>query len=98
MDIARAVNMDAAARSAPRGGCRRVTVGVVARYDTAGKVVPLSVTWTDGRVFEVSRVYGVCRAASLKAGGQGLRYSCRIAGKDAYLYFDDPVWFMEGRE
>lgn len=98
MDISRAVN-DLNSRSSQRGGAkRRVVVGVVARYDTAGKVIPLSVTWPDGRVFEVSRVYNVCRAASLKAGGQGIRYACRIAGKDAYLFFDDPVWFMEGRE
>ena len=96
MDIARAVNQ-IEARSASHSGNSRVNVGVVARHDTSGKITPLSVTWTDGRVYEISRVYNVCRAASLKAGGQGIRYACRIAGKDAYLFFDDPVWFMEGR-
>ena len=77
---------------------KRVNVEVVARHDTSGKVVPLSITWPDGRKFEINRVYNICRAASLKAGGIGLRYSCRIAGKDAYLFYEDPVWFMEGRE
>lgn len=76
---------------------KRVNVEVIARHDPTGKVTPLSIKWTDGRVFEVDRVYNVCREASLKAGGIGLRYSCRIAGKDTYLFYEDPVWFMEGR-
>ena len=95
MDISKSINTQP--RAPAQGIAKRVVVSVVARHDTSGKVTPLSVTWPDWRVFEVSRVYNVCRAASLKAGGQGMRYSCRIAGKDAYLFFDDPVWFMEGR-
>lgn len=51
-----------------------------------------------GGIFAVDRVLDVCRAASLKAGGQGIRYTCRIAGKITYLYFEDPQWFVEAKE
>jgi len=37
----------------------------------------------------------VRRAASLKAGGSGIRYTCRIGKKDAYLYYEDPKWFVD---
>ena len=40
----------------------------------------------------------VCRAASLKAGGVGMRYTCIIDGKESYLYYEDNnMWFVEGR-
>jgi hypothetical protein len=55
----------------------KVYVEVDARFDATGGVTPLSITWTDGRRFEIDRVMDVCRAASLKAGGQGMRYRCR---------------------
>lgn len=60
-----------------------------------GRMVPLSVTWEDGRVFPVDRVLEVRRAASYKAGGQGMRYTCRIKGQQTYLFFEDPRWFVE---
>jgi len=37
------------------------------------------------------------QAASLKAGGQGMRYTCRIAGKQVFLFCDDGRWFVEGK-
>lgn len=36
------------------------------------------------------------RAASLKAGGVGMRYTCMVEGKAVHLYYeDDNHWFME---
>ena len=68
---------------------RRVYVRVVAEHDEEGGVRPLSITWEDGRTFEVDRLLDVRRAASTKAGGQGIRYTCRILGKETYLFEDD---------
>lgn len=70
-------------------------VEVVSRTTTDGKVMPLSITWDDGRVFEVDRVTDVRRAASLKVGGSGTRYICEIMGVRTFLYFEDPLWFVE---
>ena len=57
---------------------RKVYVEVIARFDTDGNITPLSVKWEDGTVYEIDKVIDKRRAASLKAGGIGMRYTCRI--------------------
>lgn len=76
----------------------KVYVEVVARFDIEGKLTPLEIVWEDGRRFEVDRVLDVRQAASLKAGGVGLRFLCRIRGRETYVFFEDPRWFVEGKE
>ncbi len=83
---------------ATQNGGRKVIVAVLAKFDAQGKITPLSVTWPDGRRFEVTRVKSITKAASLKAGGCGLRFLCTIAGKEAALFYEEPIWFMERRE
>ena len=77
---------------------RRVYVNVIARHDEQGGVRPLEVEWEDGRRFEVDRLLDVRRAAALKAGGQGVRYTVRILGKETYLFEDEGRWFVEAKE
>lgn len=79
---------------------RKVFVAVTARFDREGQITPLSIEWEDGRVFAVDRVLDRRRAASLKAGGAGIRYTVRIQGRETYLFYDlcDKKWFVEGRE
>ena len=55
----------------------KVYVGVDARFDTEGRIIPLPITWEDGRVYGIDRVLDMRRAASLKAGGAGTRYTVR---------------------
>ncbi|HWR43250.1 hypothetical protein [Sporomusa sp.] len=73
----------------------KLFVRITAEHDTSGIIKPLSLLWEDGRVFTVDRVLDVRQAASLKAGGLGLRYTCRIAGKEVYLFCDEGRWFIE---
>ena len=68
---------------------------VIAKYDTNGKMTTLSIVWEDGRIYEIDKVTDCIRAASLKAGGQGMRYTCLIQGQMRYLFFDDVRWFVE---
>ena len=75
----------------------RVYVRVIVEFDEAGGVCPLSVAWEDGRRFEVDKVLDVRRAAATRAGGQGMRYTCRIKGKETYLFNDDGRWFVEAK-
>ena len=75
---------------------RKVYVEVTARFDVEGNITPLSVTWEDGTVYEIDRILDKRRAASLKAVGIGMRYTCRISGRQSYLYYEDPRWFVEG--
>ena len=79
---------------------RQVAVGgdVDARFDTDGRIMPLSITWEDGRVYGIDRVLDMRRAASLKAGGAGTRYTVRIGRSETYLFNEDGRWFVERRE
>ena len=77
---------------------RRVYVNVIARHDEQGGVRPLEVEWEDGQRFEVDKLLDVRRAAALKAGGQGVRYTVRILGKETYLFEDEGRWFVEAKE
>lgn len=77
---------------------RKVYVSVTARFDEKGSLTPLSIKWEDGTVYEIDRILDVRRAASLKAGGIGTRYAIRIQGKATYLFYEEPKWFVEGKE
>ena len=70
-------------------------VTVTAEHDTNGMIKPTVLHWSDGRKWEIEKIFDVRMAASLKAGGQGVRYTCRIANKQVYLFFDDGKWFIE---
>ena len=76
---------------------RKVYVEVTAKFDTEGNITPLSVTWEDGTVYEIDKVLDQRRAASLKAGGIGMRYTCRILGRESYLFYEEPKWFVEAK-
>ena len=76
----------------------RAYVRVLMDVDEFGKVHPLKIYWEDGRGFEVDRLVDVRRAASTKVGGRGIRYTCRIRGREIYLFEDDGRWFVEARD
>lgn len=77
---------------------RKVFVRVLAEFDEQGRLWPRSIVWDDGRKFVVDRILDVCPGVSLKAGGCGIRYTCRIQGRQVYLFQDENHWFMEGRD
>ena len=70
-------------------------VSVTAKFDSDGNIVPLRIHWNDGRYFDVERVTDVRFAASLKAGGVGIRYTCRIKSHEKYLFLEENRWFIE---
>ena len=73
----------------------KINLQVNADFDLDGNIRPRAIMWEDGRVFEVDRILDIRRAASLKAGGLGMRYTCRIRGKTIKLYNDEGHWFLE---
>ena len=73
----------------------KVFVEVTAKHDLNGSIRPLTIIWEDGRVFEVDRLLDVRQAPSLKSGGLGIRYTCRICNKEVYLFDDEGKWFIE---
>ena len=70
-------------------------ISVTARFDADGNVLPLCINWDDGRQFPIDRVTDVRYAASLKAGGVGIRYTCRIQSHEKYIFLEENRWFIE---
>lgn len=63
----------------------KIYVEVFAKFDKDANIMPYAVVWEDGRVFEVDKVLDIRQAASLKAGGMGTRYTCRILNKEKFF-------------
>lgn len=70
-------------------------IDVIAKFDTDGKIVPLKIIWDDGHEYEIDRICDIRKAASLKAGGAGIRYTCRISGQQRFLFLEENKWFIE---
>ena len=46
--------------------------------------------------YEINRIIDVRRAACLRAGGRGIRFTCIIDGNEKHLYYEDgKKWFVE---
>lgn len=63
-------------------------VPVLVRFDAEGKMRPVEIEFEEGQVFAVDRILDVRRAACQSVGGVGDRYTCRILGKETYLWFE----------
>ena len=74
----------------------KVYVNVNAQFTESGEVIPKSIIWTDGVTYEINRITDVRRAACLRAGGSGIRFTCIIDGNEKHLYYEDgKKWFVE---
>lgn len=78
----------------------KVYIDVTAEFSSDGKIIPLSFVWDDGRVYAIDRVVDIRPAASLKAGGFGLRYTIKVCGKESYMWLENggTRWFMERKK
>lgn len=75
----------------------KMYVGVKAIFYPDGGFEPISLLGEDGGEYSIDKVIDIRRAASLKAGGTGIRYTCRISGQNVYLFLEEDRWFMERR-
>lgn len=73
----------------------RKNVCVIAKMDENGFVTPLELIWEDGKRFEIDKVLDFRKKASLKGGGMGLRYTCKIKSHERFIWLDGYVWFVE---
>ena len=72
-------------------------VSVTVHFTAQGRMIPSSIEWEDGRVYEIDKILDVRPAASLKAGGAGMRYTVRIGRTVTYLFLEEGRWFVERR-
>ena len=85
----------------------KVYVAVKADFDENGVMLPREITWEDGEKYAIDRVVDIRQAASMKAGGQGDRYTIMVRGVQSYLFFERSTnltgnnigrWFVERRQ
>lgn len=73
-------------------------VEVTSHTNGQGQIFPLVLWWDRDHRYAIDKVLDRRRAASLKAGGVGWRYTCRIRGQERYLYLEDTgKWFVEAK-
>lgn len=75
----------------------KVYVEVSARFDREGHIYPVALRWETGEVFRIDRITEVRRAAGLRAGGCGTRYTVRIGHHLTFLFLENNRWFVECR-
>lgn len=75
---------------------KRIYVKVEAAFTPEGKVLPVWLEWEDGRRFAIDKILDVRPGHSLKAGGNGIRYTVEIWGEPRYLFYEDENnrWFL----
>ena len=77
---------------------RKVYVEVDVTHRIDGTARPNMITFEDGQKYEVDRVTDVCRAASRKVGGTGIRYTVVICGYTTFLFDEENgMWFVEAK-
>lgn len=71
----------------------KVRVSVNLSWDEEGVKHPTHII-LDERTYPIDRVISVRNCASLRTGGFGERYTIRIAGKEYFLFFEEPYWWL----
>ena len=77
---------------------RKVYVRVLAEFDEQGSLMPVNITWEDGRKYEIDRVLDVRRAVATKVGGTAVRYTVSINGRTTFIFYDDGKWFAQSKQ
>ena len=76
----------------------KVYVKGAAFFHPDGRLEPIAFWWEDGQRYDV-QAKDNCPAASLKAGGVGIRYKCVLKNtinyKEIYLFLEVDRWFIE---
>ncbi len=74
-------------------------VTVFARHELGGRIRPIAYQQEGYGPVKVDSISDERQAASLKSGGQGMRYTCRVTidgvQSELYLFHDEADWFME---
>lgn len=82
----------------------KVYVRVTSTTEADGRMFPKYLYWEDGQKYKIDKISDVKEAASMKAGGCGVRYTIWIDGKQTYLFFERNAsvtgnnigrWFVE---
>ena len=70
----------------------KVVVQVDSEKRENGDVIPKTITWVDGRAWNIDRVIHSC--ASLDGEYEGIRYTIFIGSAERYLYKAGHAWYV----
>ncbi len=74
----------------------KIYVDIDVEFTAEGKLIPKIIHWDDGEEYEIQKITEIRRAASLIAGGTGLRYTVYVEGYKRHLFYgDNHRWFVE---
>ncbi len=77
----------------------KVYVDVNVEFTRDGRLIPRSIIWRDGAIYEIQRVTEIRRTANLATGGTGVRYTIYVDGFVKHLYYgDNHRWFVEAND
>ena len=66
----------------------RIYVKVNSDFDATGYMQPRSITWADGRTFQIEAVKDYRPAACYRQGVEGSCYTVTIKGQERHLFFE----------
>ena len=70
----------------------KVFVQVDSEKRENGDIIPKTITWVDGRAWNIDRVIHSC--ASLDGEYEGIRYTIFIGSAERYLYKAGHAWYV----
>ena len=73
----------------------KMFIDVLCMHSKTGDIQPVAVIWDNGAKYYIDKVERVVFRASLKSGGVGIRYTCRIQDQMRYLFLEGDKWFIE---
>ena len=74
----------------------KIGIEVIACHHYDGTLEPIKfITAAMDVGVRVDKMLDARRGASLKAGGHGMRYRCRVGKHEITLWHDGQFWFME---
>ena len=73
----------------------RKNINVIVKMDEFGNITPLTILWSNTLTLQIDKIIDIRKKASLKGGGIGVRYTCRIKGHERFLWLDEYTWFVE---
>lgn len=73
-------------------------IKVTATFDRDGNLLPEYIYWDEDKKYPIDKITDVRYAASLKAGGAGIRYTCVILGKERFLFLEENRWFVDTKD
>lgn len=81
-----------------RDNAYKTFVTVVAIWGADGTIKPVKFKADGFPAVTIDKVTDVRTAASLRSGGQGERFTCRIGEREIYLFLDGSYWFVDNDE